>query len=372
MEQHPVPQNISSYQFHLVGDMTLKQFLELAGGILVGVIIYATGLPGIIKWPLILFAGGLGAALAFVPLEERPLEQWIFAFFRSVYSPTLFHWEKKDNVKYFQDETADTSTAETQTQNTTTSKIPFLSKLEEGENSYLGKLTGLFGPQPIQTQQVSPVQSIQQPVQTQTVQQPQVIANIANTVNTVTTPIQNNVPGNILTMHGDTAINTNISTSTTEVAGQRQIAVPEKTFISVNTQQSRPQVIVQEVNTQQTPMQTTAVGQTLGTKTIQDAQDAMFSPDAAHPSMPTIVNTVSGQVVDHDRKIIEGAILEILDESGRPVRALRSNRAGHFLIVTPLTDGKYKIVTEKEGYNFDPIAFEATGQIIEPIAINAK
>src|SRR5258708_6741719 len=104
MEQHPVPQNISSYQFHLVGDMTLKQFLELAGGVVVGIIIYATGLPAIIKWPLILFSAGLGAALAFVPLEERPLEKWIFAFIRSVYSPTLFHWEKIENVKYFQDE----------------------------------------------------------------------------------------------------------------------------------------------------------------------------------------------------------------------------------------------------------------------------
>ena len=36
METHPVPQNISSYEFRLVGDMTLKQFLYLAGGILLG------------------------------------------------------------------------------------------------------------------------------------------------------------------------------------------------------------------------------------------------------------------------------------------------------------------------------------------------
>ncbi|KKR52786.1 MAG: hypothetical protein UT88_C0021G0001, partial [Candidatus Woesebacteria bacterium GW2011_GWD2_40_19] len=38
MEQHPIPQNISSYQFRLVGDMTLKQFFQLAGGFLVGLI----------------------------------------------------------------------------------------------------------------------------------------------------------------------------------------------------------------------------------------------------------------------------------------------------------------------------------------------
>src|SRR5260221_3844533 len=110
-EQHPVPQNISSYQFHLVGDMTLKQFLELAAGVVVGIIFYATGLPSLIKWPLIFLSAGFGAALAFIPFEERPLEQWIFAFFRSIYSPTLFHWEKQSGVKYFQDENQPVATA---------------------------------------------------------------------------------------------------------------------------------------------------------------------------------------------------------------------------------------------------------------------
>jgi len=31
MEQHPIPQQISSYEFKLVGEMTLKQFLKAAG-----------------------------------------------------------------------------------------------------------------------------------------------------------------------------------------------------------------------------------------------------------------------------------------------------------------------------------------------------
>ena len=41
MQQHPVPQNVTQYQFRLVGDMTLKQFLELAGGMLLAYLIYA-------------------------------------------------------------------------------------------------------------------------------------------------------------------------------------------------------------------------------------------------------------------------------------------------------------------------------------------
>jgi hypothetical protein len=62
----------------------------------------------------------------------------------------------------------------------------------------------------------------------------------------------------------------------------------------------------------------------------------------------------------------------VVDPEGRPVRALRTNNAGHFLTVTPLMNGKYKIIVEKEGLVFDPIEFETTGTILAPIAIRAK
>src|SRR5258708_2041983 len=151
MEQNPVPQNISLYQFDWVGDMTLKQFLELATGVVIGVIIYATALPGLIKWPLIFFSAISGAALAFVPFEERPLEQWIFAFFRSIYSPTLFHWQKQSTANYFQPEQAAAQAITNGIKpatNSTFSRSPLLSKLEEGENTYLGKIAQLFNPSP--------------------------------------------------------------------------------------------------------------------------------------------------------------------------------------------------------------------------------
>ena len=76
--------------------------------------------------------------------------------------------------------------------------------------------------------------------------------------------------------------------------------------------------------------------------------------------------------MDKDGKIIEGAILEIKDEAQRPVRALKSNKAGHFMIVTPLLNGRYEIEIDKEGYEFSPLSFEAKGEIIPAIAIQAK
>lgn len=92
MDQHPVPQNITSYEFRLVGDMTLKQFFQLAGGGIVGVVIYQLPLPFFIKWPLIFVVVGIGAALAFVPVQGRPFSQWLTAFFGAIYAPTEYYW----------------------------------------------------------------------------------------------------------------------------------------------------------------------------------------------------------------------------------------------------------------------------------------
>ncbi len=97
MEQHPIPQNISSYEFRLVGDMTLKQFLQLAGGIAVAVVIYRLPLVGIIRYPLVFLSVVFGIALAFVPINGRPFARYIFAFISAIYSPTEFLWRQTTN-----------------------------------------------------------------------------------------------------------------------------------------------------------------------------------------------------------------------------------------------------------------------------------
>ena len=95
MEQHPIPQQITSYEFKLVGDMTLKQFGKAAGGIVIALLINSSKLVFFIKWPLmIVFAAG-GLALAFVPFQDRPLETWLMAFIKSIYSPTIYTYKKE-------------------------------------------------------------------------------------------------------------------------------------------------------------------------------------------------------------------------------------------------------------------------------------
>ena len=94
MDQHPIPQHISSYQFRLIGEMTLEQFGKVAAGCIIGLVFYALPLPGLVKWFFIILSVSAGSLSAFVPLEGRPLETWIISFIRSIYSPTEYVWKK--------------------------------------------------------------------------------------------------------------------------------------------------------------------------------------------------------------------------------------------------------------------------------------
>jgi hypothetical protein len=315
--------------------MTLKQFFQLGGGALVALLIYSTGLHPLIKWPLILISVSLGAALAFLPFEERPLSRWIIAFFRSVYSPTVYLWQKSDTgYDFFQPEETAPSISQTSIQQkpeeyfkeSSSEQEKLLSNLEAGEKNFLSRILGLF-------RQEATVGKTTEHEQTTPSYVP------------ITTPPQPKTKPEVII-------------PTTEPKSFRPKIVIEKE-IPLSTEKQQADISLHQV----API--------LKESQIKSEQ-AQFSAQAAPPLPPTIPNTITGQVLSSDGKIIEGAILEIRDIAGRPVRAIRSNKLGHFMIVTALANGQYDIITEKEGYQFEPTTFEAKGEIIPPILIKAK
>jgi hypothetical protein len=78
--------------------MTLKQFGYLAGGAVVAYICYKLPLPVFFSLPLAVASGMLGFGLAFVPVEERPMDVWIMSFLKRIYSPTLYVWQREKPV----------------------------------------------------------------------------------------------------------------------------------------------------------------------------------------------------------------------------------------------------------------------------------
>jgi hypothetical protein len=309
MEQHAIPQQISSYEFKLVGDMTLKQFLKAAGGIIIAILIKNTGLIALIKWPLMFVFGGLGLALAFLPLEDRPLETWIISFIKSIYAPTIFIYNKKN------------------------------------DNSWLG------------------------------------LPHIGDEISDGAKPKENKnlfVSVKKQTTEGTMAINKkNVFTQSTGlnkneeevlVKKDTQKLFPTKTEISPEkeTVLETKKEIVEEINTQQ---QTADLN--IKRDKLEATGQAVFG-SIPMPNRPDTANIVVGMATNWDGKIVDGVIIEIQDEHGIPTRVIKTNSLGQFKISTPLANGRYLIIAEKEGYNFDRVNVDLSGQIVEPIKIIAQ
>ena len=101
MEQHPVPSHIASFEFKLFGNLTIRQFVTLAIPASVGGIIFFSGLPDIIRFPLSALFVGFGLLIALVPFGGRPFHKWIMAFFKAILSPTQRIWIKEAKIPEF-------------------------------------------------------------------------------------------------------------------------------------------------------------------------------------------------------------------------------------------------------------------------------
>jgi len=315
---------------------------------LVALIFYSIPLIGIVKWPFVIISALLGAALAFLPLEERPLERWIFAFFRAIYSPTEFFWQKtRTPMQFYQAEPQVAEPVGPQTEalkqyfSSAGQKTGSAGKLEGAEAGFFSKLTGIVSGLVVQATG-GPIS----PASTQTVNSSQLVnKQISESAN-------KQIPA---TPHIEA----------------KQIQIPQAVPIKVE-HQAPSHLVVEEKSQNQFAMSTSEVSPTLAGNEIVSTKQAIFSVDAAPPNPPTTPNVVVGQVVDSERRIIEGAIMEIRDSAGRAIRAIRSNKAGHFVTVTPLDTGRYDIITDKEGYEFTPVSFDANGQIIPPILVQGR
>jgi len=102
MEQgHPIPRQITTFEFKLIGFLTLKQFIYL-------VIFIPAGYLAFILFPIPLLnilvgiiIAAIGPALAFLPINERPLEVWIRNLIKRLTSPTQYFYKKQNQPLYF-------------------------------------------------------------------------------------------------------------------------------------------------------------------------------------------------------------------------------------------------------------------------------
>lgn len=391
MIEHPVPQNVTSYQFHLIGNMTIKQFLLLLVGVGAAVLIYTTNLPGIIKWPLILIGVLIGVAMAFVPYEERSLDQWILNFAKAMYRPTKFFWRRMGkNPEVFTFEAKrDSSNAPARPNLSATSR-------ERRVNQYLTTISSVkpsavaADPLDLLGQDTSSVDSLFNSVEAAKDVVPSEAVAVKPNLQVRSRPLHKKEVAAATQAPRQQAINVSTPAQTSVT-----MEVKEAPIKTVKNEHSRPVVESLEVLTipavekkmesgtaqsdsqsapaNLAPEATTAFQTAASTSAAQpstsNTQPVVFNRQLPFPSLPDQPNILIGMVYDANGAIMPNAILEILNEQGNTVRALKTNSLGQFYTSTPLAKGNYTIEIEKEGYSFPRFSLQASDTVLDPIEI---
>ena len=95
MENHPIPQDVTGFKFKLIGSMTVKQFLYVLGFGIIATIIFILQINFSIRIPLVLLFAGIGLALAFLPVEGRPMDIMIANFAKTIPSENRYIFKKR-------------------------------------------------------------------------------------------------------------------------------------------------------------------------------------------------------------------------------------------------------------------------------------
>jgi hypothetical protein len=97
-KQHSIPQNIMSIQFKLIGNMSMRQFLIIATPLLIGFIMYVVKISNYVTIPFTAIFVLLALAIAFIPIDDRPLDEWITNFIVAIRNPTQMVWKKNEVI----------------------------------------------------------------------------------------------------------------------------------------------------------------------------------------------------------------------------------------------------------------------------------
>lgn len=331
MQPHPVPQNVTAFQFKLVGDMTLKQFLYLAFGVGLAYLIFvllAAPFP-VFAWPMIVFFSFFGIAFAFIPIADRPFDHWVKAYLKAVYSPTKMVWQKESKIF---------------------SENPlFQNRLNVYFSTQLPEFT-------IQPAHIAPIQP---PISTKLPES----ADLTKTVKLAHEAQALQVK--IIQTERELS---QVKAETTQPGADKKETIKEFNSVFNNLQN-----LVEEAQN---------VKEELSQITNQDSvieapktKISVVIPSKTTVKLPLLTsspNVINGIITDSAGNYLESAVVVIHDKDGLPVRALKTNKLGQFTGATPLPNGVYTVEAEKESLSFDILQMELTGSVLPALQISAK
>ena len=363
---HPIPQDITGFQFRLIGDMTIKQFAYLLGGWLLAWLFFSLPIFFIIKIPLAIFFGFLGVLLAFIPIQGRPAETMLMLFAKSLFHPNEY-------VK------GDTKKAKE-----TTATPGAIGEIKPTEKKQKKNEKIFFQSSP----QVSSTK-IEEPISETVQESPKLSVQFLEDV----------APAPKIDSEEE-AVNSNVATLTKELA-EAQTKEQLASVGSADAEEAHEKVIqlqdsMQEILSQKEDLerQLIQLKQQLEKKpkqifSVAEAVEAQqttqnvkkvpqpLTKSAGTPFTPDVPNVITGVVKDPRGNVLPNILVEVKDKDDNPVRAFKTNSLGQFASATPLLNGTYTVMFDdpKKLQSFDTIELVVDGTILQPfevISIDAR
>lgn len=401
MENHPIPQDITGFQFKLIGDMTIKQFAYLAAGIVLGWIVFAMPVFILIKLPIAGFFVLTGIAAAFFPIAGRPLDTMIINYVKDLFTPTQYVYQKTGMKMWFPQRQPQVqhpisspavgSRTSDEKLKTYLQSIPQKpkTKFDEKESAFFQSLSSIYrgvnDKQQIMPQQINPIQS-----------QPRIITAIQQgqekLADKLKIPLIEEKPeehkeeekpsaerSDVLSLKKkleEAKLQEKIEIGTAKYTAAHQKVLELEKFlrdIGLQKQNLEGQILELQKKLEMQNQNVLIPGMAkpkMQSQTVRKIPMTM-AKSAGLPIVPEVPNLITGIIKDPRGNPLPNILVEIKDDRGNPVRAFKTNIVGQFASATPLANGVYTISFEdqKKENKFDFIELKTVGEIILPLEI---
>lgn len=392
MENHPIPQDVTGFQFKLIGSMTIKQFAYVAAGTVVAVFVYYVPFPFLIKLLVIPIAGGLGAALAFLPIEGRPFDVMMSNFFKDLFSPTQYIYHKTGgtlllstiDLTHLQQEVMQMKTNPHRDEKQARERAVKLSQLlqsvgsssktqlDEKEELFLKAVFGGPAPATFSTSQTDELHINQHQLSVEEMERAKIAPDLAREETALEKEAEAIKRELEMAKKEEAVLEQNhqeTSSAHTEVITleqQLQDIVEQKQkleqeLLDLKQKMENPAATIKKEEPQK------PAGQAVNVHSIPMDQ-------AKKIGLPTITdhpNVVMGILRDSRGNVLPNILVEIKDTQGNPVRAFKTNGLGQFASATALANGTYTIEFEdpKLKHRFEVVQIKANGEIMLPLEV---
>jgi len=412
MDQHPIPQDVTGFQFKLIGTMTVKQFGYVACGVVSAVVLYYLPLHSalgiLLKVFLIPTFGASGAIIAFVPIDGRPIDVMTSNFIKALFSPNQYVYHREGRKLSFTTITVAKAPSAQKAQQTATiaqnqthhsshqldekeEKLRALllnsrgrteNDIDKKETAFLKALTIPSAPasSPSPLPKPAPFAAVKPP------SQPHIISATPQP-KIAPLPMATKAPNDKenelekkeseLEQALSQAKQEDLSSKTPAIhtAAQQKITTLTNQIQEVHAQKEQLEKELSVLQTQLASQKNTPTP-IVPQKPVQDPQHVRAIPQGSSqkiglPHVSDSPNVVLGIVKDSRGNILPNILVEVKDKDGNPVRAFKTNQLGQFASATPLSPGTYTLELEdpKKQHQFDVIQVTANNQILLPIEV---